>query len=293
VARSAPDHFDGKIAVSTARALLDQVTNLDRNQLPLGLIAEPVREATAAGAGAISATRERTRESFLVVDIGAGTTDVAGFICVNNPDWVRPRIFEISGAADARNAAVNVLDNALQKYVLENCSLSEGSDEYRMAGLSIRRSKRIYKEQLFATGSVSVPLPTDEVVTVTLDEFKKYDAMKNFVRTLKEMIGRSAAVVAGDSSSVNLVPTGGGSSLPIIAELAAEGVEFRGRVIKFVSRDPVLREVRDEHPDLVDIYPQIAVALGGSLPSLPEQRSSESDGLKNAPSYVATTTYKS
>ena len=31
------------------------------------------------------ATRERHRQPYVILDIGAGTTDVAGCLCVNNP----------------------------------------------------------------------------------------------------------------------------------------------------------------------------------------------------------------
>src|SRR5205807_1371269 len=106
LARSLGDQLLEALPVASARAALDQLKEL-QGELPLNLIAEPVREATAAGAGALFGTPAHRREAYIIVDIGAGTTDVAGFYCVNNPDWDRPRVFEVNGAADAIKSAGN------------------------------------------------------------------------------------------------------------------------------------------------------------------------------------------
>jgi hypothetical protein len=65
--------------------------------------------------------------------------------------------------------------------------------------------------------------------------------------------------------------------------------------ISFSLRDPALEGMAEIYPDLIDPYPQIAVAVGGALPMLPEQRKSakggEIDGA-DGPRYVAPS-YKS
>ncbi len=277
LARSAPDRFRNAIEVAAARKFLDDLSKVELHQLPVKLIAEPVREATAAGAGAISATPERSREAYLVVDIGAGTTDVAGFICVNNPKWDRARLFEIIGAADAKNTAGNVLDNTLQKYILEKSSLTRGSEEHYTAGMAIRRSIRVYKETLFNSGTVTVALPTDEAITIDLKLFMSYPPVIEFERTLVEMIAKAASVVA-DHGRIWLVPTGGGATLPLVMRIAEEGVKHEERHINFALADATLAEVRQSRPDLVSVYPQISVALGGSFPFLPEERPAVSSG---------------
>jgi hypothetical protein len=51
--------------------------------------------------------------------------------------------------------------------------------------------------------------------------------------------------------------------------------------------------LRETHPDLIDPYPQIAVALGGCLPNLPEQRPSISVGITTPPKMTLAPVYKS
>lgn len=294
LARSVEKGFADRLPVRQARILLDQLKVMDEKFLPLNLIHEPVREATAAGAGALLGASEGVREKYLIVDIGAGTTDVAGFHCVNNPDWDRSRVWEITGAAKAKNMAGNVLDNALQKLTLIKSSLVEGSEEYRQAGLAIRRDRRIYKEQLFNNGSVIIPLPTDETVTITLPEFLAYDPVVSFTSAIVGMVGEAASVVQGsEGGRIKLVATGGGASLPVIKQLAEVGVDADGRHINFELSDAIAEGVRETNPDLVDPYPQIAVALGGSLPNLPEQRGNVQAGFSSAPPRVMSPIYRS
>ena len=293
LARSAASELTSVIPVASARQLLDQLMSTSPGELPFGLIDKPVREATAAGAGALLATREGRREAYLVLDIGAGTTDVAGFYCVNNPNNDRMRVFEVSSAADAKNVAGNTLDHALQRFVLDKSSLSLDSAEARLAGHALRRQVRSYKEELFRTGSVIVELTTDQIVQVDLNEFLAYGPVMQFGALITDMVARSAVALAGDLGHVNLVATGGGATLPIVMDLGAKGVQQGERHVGFKLVDPISDDIRESHPDLIDPYPQIAVALGGSLPHLPEQRASIGVGIKTPPKMTLAPMYKS
>lgn len=293
LARSVKSGFEAGLSVRDARELLNKLKLITADLLPLNLIREPVREATAAGAGALLSTGEGRREKYLIVDIGAGTTDVAGFHCVNNPNWDRSRVWEISAAAKAKNMAGNVLDNAFQKFVLSKSSLTEGSEEYRQAGLAVRRSRRLLKEQLFREGSVIVSLPTDETVSVDLAEFLMYGPVVTFTNAIVAMVAEAADLVQGnDSGRIRLVATGGGASLPVVADIAAHGVDVGGRHIGFDLSDAIAEGVRETNPDLVEAYSQIAVALGGALPNLPEQRADVRGAINVPPPLAIQPTYR-
>lgn len=292
VARSFGDRLFDSLTVSEARTALDELRGLE-GDLPMSLIGEPVREATAAGAGALLGLPENRRAPYLIVDIGAGTTDVAGCICVNNPDWDRPRVTEVTGAAKAIKSAGNVLDNALVRSLLQKSHLAQGSTEYQAAASSLNRSKRINKERLFIDGGLVVELPTQEIVNLTLDEFLASDAVVKFTESIRKLVTESAFAVAGDERRVNLVATGGGARLPIIRSIAEEGVERDGKRIALIWCEPTPEGMAMNYPELVDPYPQIAVALGGALPDLPEQRKSVPDGLRDTPKYYMKPAYKS
>jgi hypothetical protein len=57
--------------------------------------------------------------------------------------------------------------------------------------------------------------------------------------------------------------------------------------------DAMPGDIRTKYPDWIDPYPQIAVALGGSLPNLPEQMSSIPAGLTSAPKRTLAPIYRS
>lgn len=254
-----------------------------------------MREATAAGAGALLGTPEHRRQAYIIIDVGAGTTDVAGCICVNNPDWDRPRVFEVSSAAAAIKSAGNVLDSALHKLLLSKSSLVPGSAEYRAAAASLNRNRRINKERLFQSenGTVLAELPTGEVLEVTLEEFLEYEPVLIFSKAIRDLVTKAAFATAGDERHLTLVATGGGARFPIIAAIAKEGVETDGKRIGFTLDDVVPADIREVYPDMVAPYPQIAVAVGGALPSLPEQRASIAEGLTQAPKRFMPPSYKS
>ncbi len=293
LARSGPQEFLASIPINTARRLLDALHLVDSANLPVNLVAEPVREATAAGAGALRATREGERDAYLIVDIGAGTTDVAGFYCVNNPNHDRARVFEVSSAANAKNLAGNALDNALNRFIMEKSGLARDSTEYRLAAAELRRNLRANKEQLFDTGAVVVELATHHIVEISLDDFLGYEPVTKINQQIKAMVAASAEALVGDGDRLKLVATGGGANLPLIAQLAAEGVTCSDRTIRLELADAIDDHIRENHPDLVDPFPQIAVALGGSLPDLPEQRASVSTGLTTTPPRTLEPLYRS
>ncbi|MBX5128505.1 hypothetical protein HJB53_18490 [Rhizobium lentis] len=293
LARSIGSDLEDAVDLPSAVTLLEQLKTLSEDLLPTVLIGEPVREATAAGAGALISTPENTRQAYLIVDIGAGTTDVAGFLCVNNTEWDNARVFEISKAAAAINKAGNMLDQILHRHILESSSLTPDTTEYRSAALYIRRQRRALKEQLFAEGRLVVLLPTDESVIVELETFLALKMMRDFEKSLYDLVAQSAEVVAGDASRIKLVATGGGSRLPIVSKLAVDGVQIGQRRIDFDLVDAMPDRLGTTNPELSQAFPQVAVAFGGSLPELPEQRSSVPTGIEQAPKRLLTPVYKS
>ncbi len=72
------------------------------------------------------------------------------------------------------------------------------------------------KEQLFADGRLVVVLPTDEAVEVEIAAFLNLPQMRDFSKTLHDLVAESAAIVEGSASRIKLVATGGGSRLPFL-----------------------------------------------------------------------------
>ena len=276
-----PKEFEKNMPLAMARDITRQARAMEDEDLPFQLLVDPVREATAAGAGALMATRESRRQAYVILDIGAGTTDVAGCVCVNNPAEDYVKVAEVTGASKAIRRAGNNIDSILLNGILERSSLAKGTTEYGRASLALRKSIREYKETLFNDGTLFAELTTDEVVEIELATFLEMREVKKLFHDIKAIVTSAAFAVVGDDGSVFLVPTGGGSKLPIVDNLASSPIEQNGNGIRLRLRETMPEDLRNAYPQLVNIYPQLAVAIGGSHPELPKQLDSIAEGIRD------------
>jgi hypothetical protein len=271
LARSYPSDFEAQLGVRRASKLLLAARQASDEDLPFDILKEAVAEATAAGAGALMEAQPTGRQHFVILDIGAGTTDVAGCICVKGRGR-RAKVWEIQSARDAKNLAGNAIDNALQKFILEHSSLAKGSTEYSQAERALRRTIRTEKETLFSTGQAIVELVTDELVEVSLDDFRRDPMVEKIYGAIKDMVSKAAFAIRESDARVFLVPTGGGASLSLVEELVSEPLVDGDKRVKLELRDAMPEELREAYPEIEPYYPQLAVSIGGAHPALPEQK---------------------
>lgn len=288
-----PANVSEKCLLNVALQMLDQVRLAEDGQLPFAMVGDPVLEATAAGAGALMSTKEGSREPYVILDIGAGTTDVAGCVCVHNQITDHVSVAEVTSAAKAKNMAGNRLDYALLRCFLSKAKMVDGTPEYARVRSSLLVSIRDNKELLFTTGEVSVNTPLGDVVTVSLDEFLKDEVVVGIFRVITELVSEAALAVSGSGDKVNVVATGGGATLPVISSLNGMVIDSNNKRISLRLRQAMPVEVGEEYPEFADRYAQLAVAVGGSLPNLPKQVSSIPEGILIAEKRTLSPVYKS
>jgi hypothetical protein len=293
LARSFGDDLVSNLSFEKACKIVQLARKVQNDDLPFGLIADPVLEATAAGAGALIGTPAQHRAPYVILDIGAGTTDVAGCICVNDPRKDRVTVAEVITAADAINQAGNIIDNALLKMILHKSGLAEGTAEYMRVQASLNRTIRGDKEVLFTDNTLSVSLVTGDVVNIELDEFLELPIVKALFKRITDLATRAAFCVAGDEKIVNVTATGGGAHLPVVTALNGISIEQDGRRVQLSLVEPMPNELRETYPRLVEPYPQVAVAVGGALPNLPVQVKSIKEGVSNPGKRYLAPMYKS
>ena len=154
LAKCFPREFEESMPLVMARNIARKVQAADDEDSPFELLISPVREATAAGAGALMATREGKRQPYVILDIGAGTTDVAGCLCVNNPEGEFVKVAEVTGAGKAIRRAGNNIDSILLIEILKRSSFANGTTEYHQVSRALRRSVRDYKERCSTRASL-------------------------------------------------------------------------------------------------------------------------------------------
>lgn len=279
------DTFHGRwrdgLPLKEAKLAMDELRELA--VLPDYLLSEGIPEPVAAAASLMLTEDEAQRELFLVIDVGAGTTDFGLFLLQHNPakDICLVRI--VPNTIKVLEQAGDRVDDILKFFVMELEGIDASSSEGAHNLSFLRSTIRLHKEVLFRDGIVEVPLANRSLAVVELDAF----LASSRVRVFSEMLQQEVLSVlngAGDGyldlmnhTHLNVVLTGGGADLPMIQSLAQGVVEVRGRRIMRRPVPKVPTWINETYPQFQPQYPQLAVAIGGANPELPSLAESFSD----------------
>lgn len=210
------------------------------------------------------------RDLLLVVDVGAGTTDLSLFWVVQQAG--AHRAFPIVGGNSGIRQAGDTLDRLLVEALLRKAGLGV-DDTGRRARDGLRdKGVRQMKERLFQVGNLTETLVNDEKVTLSLQEFIESEWVRNFadriadtIQELLDGVHPSWGRAVGDKG-ITLVLTGGGCDLPMITSLKDRRWRLHGHVVPFRLAPRVPRSVEDRFDAaFVQAYPRLAVAMGGAL----------------------------
>ena len=232
-------------------------------------------EALAAASARLW-TDGSARNLMLVVDVGAGTTDLSLF-------WVVQKQGEFHRAWPIQDGLVEeILVEGIRQAgdQLDDCFVEEVMGK---AGLGIdgtgalarralrKKGVRGMKETLFRAGSVTEPLVNDETVTLNLDEFIRSERVRTFSQIIADKIQSlldrvHASWQRAAEHDLTMVLTGGGCDLPMITELANRKWRLGGGTVRFWLAPPRPDDVATRFSqEFVQEYPRLAVAMGGAL----------------------------
>ncbi len=228
-------------------------------------------EPHAAAATALAFTNAPAR-FVLVFDMGAGTTDLAAFDFDERTD--PPSLTEIKEARQCSALAGDEVDRIIIDLMSRKRGARESSVEeerfLRVARLTAREMKR----ELFVTGKCALREGW-RTTGLKLSELEEDPAFHNFQRALGQTIGASLAVVAeraiahpsGGGDTIDVVLAGGGSQLPFLADLvrAFSPPHLRGIELRVEPLSPTSPLYQGVDPYFSDVFPQIAMSIGGAL----------------------------
>jgi hypothetical protein len=250
----------------------------DLEYLMDGTLAESggLTEPLAVGSSRVWADRN-ARNLMLVVDVGAGTTDLSLFWIVQQVVNGGRRAFPVLPSSHALRMAGDLVDDILLKHILQKVHGHPDDLTRRRieAGLRRRGMRRI-KEQMLSKGTTDVALVTDQVVTLNRAEFCSSDQMEalkgEFRNAIATFLSKVDVSWANAPDAPLLVLTGGSAALPFFSELADEQWTIAGENVRFRKARSVPQRIADDFdPDFQREYPQLAVAVGGVLPLLDER----------------------
>lgn len=271
------DRWSGGLSVAEIKSAINQVQGLDK--LPEYLIGEGVPEPVAVAAGAI-ADAHNMRDAFMVVDVGAGTTDFGLFVATRKPDDddSEVKVFQVPASIQGLMQAGDKVDGILRAFICKHESVDESDTSGRLIRADLGRKIRGLKETLFKTGSLDYVLADGTVGKITLQEFLADATVQRFGQLVEDGFRNSLAAVddswlrwlAMEGVKLHVVLTGGSSALPMMRALATGPIDVRGYKIMRTTVSPQPNWMEDFSDELLTVYPQLAVAIGGAADEMPE-----------------------
>jgi molecular chaperone DnaK len=220
-----------------------------------------VFEATAAAAYT-SIGLQDSAAHMIVVDIGAGTTDIAALARRGN------RLEELPEARVTLRQAGDFLDRVIANRALEATPWARSQAHKTALWNALMRNMRDIKENVFLDGRAMLRFE-GRTINVTLKEIERMPDFKDFVKDLTQAYDDSLAVVratalAADRHEIQAVAVGGGAAAPFVQALIRRGST---RKVDIVARPatPDWAHARAFRGNLAPVFPQLAIAIGGAL----------------------------
>ena len=266
-------------------------------QLSWIVLTEPeggVLEALAAASARVRNDRY-ARDVMVVVDVGAGTTDISLFWVVQQepPDRQqvrspeefasRGRAWPIQPCGTATSQAGDRLDRLLVDELIKKANL--GADwalRERVRKNLFREGVRGLKQILFETGEITKVLVSGHTVNLTREEFMESGGVRVFEQRIRDEIeelldGVHESWEQAPGRCITLVLTGGGCRLPMIRNLANKRWKIGNREVTSQLVAEIPAEVADRFSsEFRREYPRLAVAMGGAVRMVLDER----DALK-------------
>ena len=228
-------------------------------------------------AGSIPSDGSSLDHLVLVVDVGAGTSDLGLYRIHVDPKESTYVAREVEQSTRVLTEAGDHLDNLLTQFVLAKAGIKPNDPNIERILGQLRLRIREYKESLFRDSTVFVALsgsPNRTGVDIELEEFCDHGAVRQFGESLK--IAITGILESVDDSWVDwirahptrrlvMVLAGGGSEMPMVRNLADEPWTVSGKEVQ-VQKAVSIPQWLDQQ--LEDIYPRIAVSLGGARRNL-------------------------
>jgi molecular chaperone HscA len=271
--------WEGGIHVAELKAAIEQIRVLGRR--PGYLIDNGVPEPVAVAAGAVAGARNQ-RDAYMVVDVGAGTTDFGLFVAArlqsDDDEEPRHRVFQVPASIHGLMQAGDKVDAMLRVFITRKEGVDTDDISGKLITADLTRRIRSLKETLFKTGSVEYALADGTIGKVHLDEFLADERVERFAKAVEDGFKKSLESVneswlrwlAMEGVRLHVVLTGGSSSLPMMQALARGWIEAKGFRIMRDAAEPRPAWMDDAPDELLVSYPQLAVAIGGAAEELPE-----------------------
>jgi hypothetical protein len=256
---------------------LDAAAQIRVGKYQYSFVTENISEPLGV-AGSLLGPETKVDMLAMVVDVGAGTTDFSLYRIAVDPEAERKIAFEVENSSCCLTEAGNYLDQLLKNLIIRESGMAPNHPSRINVIWDLDRNIRDYKETLFNESGVFVHIKELNVdVEITLDDFLAIPQVQQFGQSLRnkmtdimEYVDHSLSewIVQNPLRKLVVVLTGGGASLPMVKELAQGSIHAHGFSVPLAPAKSFPAWLEQDHADLEDDYPRIAVALGGARKNL-------------------------
>lgn len=219
-------------------------------------------EATAAAAYT-SIGLKSDAPAMIVLDMGAGTTDIAVLARAG------AQVEELREAQVTLKQAGDYVDRVIANLALEASRL-KGADKQSELWWTMMHGMRDFKETLFAEGKATLR-HNNKPITISVKDLERSKDFRVFADELADVYeaaletARRYAVTDG-GREIQSVAVGGGAAAPFIQALIRTKPRGAGRV-KVTPRPatPDWAHAPEFRGNLAPVFPQLAIAIGGAL----------------------------
>lgn len=229
-----------------------------------------VFESHSAASAYAHFARSSPSSFILVIDMGAGTTDIAGFEREHHA--AGSPLTEIDGTRQCSTLAGDELDSILVDLFMRaggKKALAEEDKLWRAVNLSAKA----LKHELLRTGKGAFKQARNNL-TVRQKEladsptFKAYclALTRTFETSLLPLLRRAKQ---NDAAKVSVLLAGGGSNMPFLADLvrtAAARCKIKVKIT--IEKFGANWALPHKHHPLTGVFPQMAISMGGALAPL-------------------------
>lgn len=267
--------WNGGLDAAVVRGAFDALQKC--GSLPSCLVEQGVLEAIAAASSGLPRGTGQ-RRLYMIVDVGAGTTDYGLFVVITpKKQDDRPKIFEVPNTTVVLRQAGDTVDKILLRCILEKEGIESGDPEYDHVNSDLLLRIRTLKEDMFRNGTATYILATDAVGTIELNDFLSDSRVAKFENLLRSHFLKSLENAPASwiepfaKEGIIVVLTGGGAKLPIVRTLGQDGVSVHGVSLACTLAPYAPVWLTERYPDLEDEFPQLAVSIGGAAEELPHR----------------------
>lgn len=250
------------VALIEARAALDRARMAPTKGFFDGVVFESLSAAYAYASFA-----RAIEPLVLVIDMGAGTTDIA---CFEREGAIAPAaLSEIDGAGQCCPLAGDELDNILIDLFVR-AGGKQGIDAEDRLWRAVKLSAKSLKHDLFEKGAGAFR-DGKRAIRVTRGALEGDASFRAYCRALTHTIAASLKPLAArakrnGAAAVTVLLAGGGSNMPFLADLvrAAAAREKLKQKLK-IERFGANWTLPHRHHPFAGAFPQLAIAMGGAL----------------------------